>query len=572
MVIWDVTKKLMPYMKQHSGRISVSIVLSFIIAALQAAQVKLVKPLFDQGLSSSGSFAETFNIAAILFGIGILQFPTRFFHFYLIRYAIDKTVCCIREDVFKKMQKLPTSYYTANKQGTLVSHLLSDAVMYAQGIRGSIDLVREPLKALAMLIIAVMADWQLTLIILLITPLFLLIFERTGKKLRVNQADIQEETSHLSHHIGEGVSGHKITKAFNLQNYVWRRFGSAQQKLFSKTMKNTFIEEIAHPLVEFVGILSFSGVIIFAHHRISSQAISTGDFVSFIAALALLMDPIRKFSQANVKLNQAQAAGVRIRHLLNLPEERDLGERKGLHFKDKIKLHQLSFDYGRENILQDLTMEIKKGQKVAFVGLSGSGKSTLINLLLGLYPVKKGMITIDGVSIDQFKLEALRNLFGLVSQDLFLFHDTIRENLTLGGDFTEETIHQSMEIAYATDFINKLPYGIDTVIGDRGAQLSGGQQQRLTIARAWLQNPEILLFDEATSSLDNESELVVQKALEKMASQKTVIAVAHRLSTIKNYDHIFVLQNGRLMEEGTHRGLVENTGEYAKLYELGKMV
>ena len=182
------------------------------------------------------------------------------------------------------------------------------------------------------------------------------------------------------------------------------------------------------------------------------------------------------------------------------------------------------------------------------------------------------MIKIDGISIDQFKLKTLRDIFGLVCQDLFLFHDTIRENLTLGGNFTEKKIYESLEIAYAIDFVQKLPHGIDTVIGDRGAQLSGGQQQRLTIARAWLQNSEILLFDEATSSLDNESELMVQKALDKMASKKTVIAVAHRLSTIKNYDRIFVLQNGRLMEEGTHQGLIKKTGEYAKLYELGKMI
>ena len=366
MAIWDVTKKLMPYMRQHSGRITVSVLLSFVIAALQAAQVKLVRPLFDQGLSTGGSFSDTFNIAAVLFGIGILQFPTRFFHFYLIRYAIDKTVCCLRDDIFKKMQKLPTDFYNASKQGTLISHFLSDAAMYAQGIRGVIDLIREPLKAMAMFTMAVMADWQLTLVILLITPLFLLIFERSGKRLRLGQADIQEETSHLSHHITEGVGGHKVTKAFNLQDYVWKRFNMAQQKLFSKTMKNTFIEEIAHPMVEFVGILSFSGVIIFAHHRISTQAMSTGDFVSFIAALALLMDPIRKFSQANVKLNQAQAAAQRIRHLLALPEEKDLGNKTSLNFKDKIEFHRLSFNYGRENVLSDLSMEIKKGQKSRF--------------------------------------------------------------------------------------------------------------------------------------------------------------------------------------------------------------
>ncbi|MCY4524730.1 MAG: ABC transporter ATP-binding protein, partial [Halobacteriovoraceae bacterium] len=513
MIIWSVTKKLIPYIKEHSGKIIISILLSFVLAALQAAQVKLIKPLFDQGLNPEGTFEETMAIAATLLGIGLLQFPTRFFHFYFIRYSIEKTTCSIRDNIFKKIQKLPTSFYTKSRQGGLISHFLSDAHLYAQGIRGAIDLIREPLKALAMLTMAIMADWQLTLIILLMTPLFVLIFEKTGKKLRINQAHVQEKTAHLSHHIAEGIGGHKITKAFNLQNYIWKRFCNAQQKLFSMSMKNIFVEEIAHPLVELIVIISLTGVIVFAHYRISSQVISTGDFVSFMAALILLMDPIRKFSQANVRLNQAQAAAERVSHLLSLSEEQDSGIKKITSFKNSIKLHNLSFDYGRETVLHDLSMEIKKGQKVAFVGLSGSGKSTLINLLLGLYPVNKGMISIDGISIDQFKLEHLRNLFGLVSQDLFLFNDTIRENLTLGGKFTEEKIYQSLEISYATDFVLKLPKGIDTIIGDRGAELSGGQQQRITIARAWLQNPEILLFDEATSSLDNESELVVQKAL-----------------------------------------------------------
>jgi len=295
-----------------------------------------------------------------------------------------------------------------------------------------------------------------------------------------------------------------------------------------------------------------------------------GEFISFIAALALFMDPIRKFSQANVRLSQAQAAAERIFGIFNLEEEKDNGTEIVSNFNDSIKVSNLTFSYGEGDVIKDLNLEIKKGQKVALVGLSGSGKSTLINLLLGLYPIEKGSIEIDGHQIDKIKLKNLRDLFGLVSQDIFLFNDSVKTNLFLDQNIEQEQLAQALDVAYAKDFVEKLPQGDETLVGDRGARLSGGQQQRLTIARAYLQNTDILLFDEATSALDNESEKVVQKALENLAGEKTVIAVAHRLSTIQDFDQIFVMHEGKLVEQGTHNELMANQHEYAKLYELSQ--
>lgn len=578
MAIWDVTKKLLPYVKKNKWRVLGSVLLSFVLAGIQGLQVRLIKPIFDHGLKGGDGLEEAIKLAAILLGLGVLHFPARFFHFYWIRYAVDRAVGLIRRDIYEKMQKLPSSFYTANKQGTLVSHMAYDAQKYAEGIRGVVDLIREPLKAVAMFTLAVMADWQLTLAIVVSTPLFVLIFQRCGKSIQRHQGVVQKEVAELTHFVGEEVSGHKITKAFNLQEYGMSRFEKAQKKVFRALMRVSFIEEISHPLVEFVGVLTFSAVVVFAQYRISSGAITSGNFVSFVAALALLMEPIRKFSQANVMLNQAQAAGTRLYRLFFLPEERDRerGHRQAVAIKfcDKIQCQNLSFSYvskEENNVLSNLSLTVKKGQKVAIVGLSGSGKSTLINLFLGLYPVDYGTITIDGVPIDQYSRASLRNLLGYVGQDVFLFHDTVRENLTLGQSFPPDNIQEALEVAHATAFVDKLPGGLDTIIGDRGTKLSGGQQQRLTIARAYLRDPQILLFDEATSALDNKSELLVQKALESVASQKTVIAVAHRLSTIQNYDRIYVLSEGHLVEEGTHDELVKRRGgEYAKLYELGQ--
>jgi subfamily B ATP-binding cassette protein MsbA len=346
------------------------------------------------------------------------------------------------------------------------------------------------------------------------------------------------------------------------------RFLRSQNYYFDYTMRTSKVEEIAHPFVELVGAIAFSCIIVFAYFRIKTGAMTIGDFIQFATALALLMDPIRKYSQANVKLGQGLAAADRINQILDLDEEVDRGTYEVKHFESEIIVKDVTFSYGEGEVLKNLSLSVKKGQKVALVGLSGSGKSTLINLLLGLYPIENGSITIDGRKLSEIELRPLRKLFGLVSQDVFLFHDTIRSNLTIGGLFTDEQIRKALEVSYASEFVDKLPNGLETVIGDRGAKLSGGQQQRLTIARAFLQNTDILLFDEATSALDNESEKVVQRALEAIAGNKTVIAVAHRLSTVQDYDRIFVLKDGSLVEEGPHAELIAKNGEYKKLYEL----
>lgn len=542
--------------------------LSFVLAALTGAQVKLIKPIFDSGLSGSATLQEVLTLSGLLLLLGVINFPARYFHFYWMRYVGEKMNSDMRSTLFAKLQRLPTSFYNQNKQGRMLSTVLNDAEIFAQSFRALIDIIREPVKALVYLGLAIYSDWQLTLVILVVGPLFVMIFQISGKKIKANQAQVQEGRAELTHNLAEGLSSHKVTKAFNLQKFVMERYERSQDYYFKFQMKTTKVEEIAHPFVELIGAIAFSLVIVFAYYRIKSGAMTVGDFIQFVAALALLMDPIRKYSQANVKLGQGLAAADRINQILDLEEEVDRGTYEIKSFNDEIAVNNVTFGYGEADVLKDFSLKVKKGQKIALVGLSGSGKSTLINLLLGLYPLSKGSITIDGRSLSDIKLKELRKRFGLVSQDIFLFHDTIRENLTIGGTFSDEEIQRALEVSYASEFVSKLPQGLNTVVGDRGAKLSGGQQQRLTIARAFLQNTDILLFDEATSALDNESEKVVQRALESIAGNKTVIAVAHRLSTIQDYDRIFVLKDGRLVEEGTHNELMSNNSEYKKLYEL----
>ncbi len=558
---------LWPFIRPYKYKAIGSFGLSIILAAIAAMQMRLIEPIFKKGFDPSSPKEEIFKLALFLLILGIVNFPARFFHFYWIRFIVDRATCELREKIFVKMQALPTGYFAKSKQGDLISTILNDTHIFSSGFRGFVDLFREPLKALAYLGMAFYYDVQLTLVIMLITPFLIAIFNISGKKVKSNQGHVQKDQAEFTHNIAEGISGHKLTKAFNLQKFVTRRFTQSQDAFFNSQMRTTFVEEMAHPFVELVGAVAFSGVIVFAYYRVQS-GLTLAEFVGFLSSLALLMDPIRKFSQANVKISQSKAASERIFKILNLEEERKEGDIIESSFKDKIVIKDLDFSYGEKQVLSQLSLEIPKGKKIALVGLSGSGKSTLINLLLGLYAVEDGKIFIDGKDINSIELKSLRELFGFVSQDIFLFHDSILSNLELGEKFDKQDIQKALEVSYVDEYINKLPEGLETVIGDRGARLSGGQQQRVTIARAFLQNNEILLFDEATSALDNESEKIVQKALETISGNKTVVAVAHRLSTIQNYDLIYVFKDGHIIESGNHSQLMSAEGEYKKLYAL----
>jgi len=295
-------QRISPYMMEHRWRLVGALFLSFALAALKGWQAYLVKPIFDQGLGMSAQSKDVYFLAGLLLFIMMVNFPCRYFHFYWLRFVVDHTTCRVREALYRKIQNLPLSFFAEQKQGAIVSGLINDTQMFSQGLRGAIDIVREPLTALFMLGLAIYRDWQLTLVIFIVSPLFVLIFGKSGKKVKSNQHFVQEELGILTHVLSEGITGNKVIKAFNLQNLSLSRFLRTQQTYFKHLMQTTKIEEIAHPLVELVGAIAFSGIIIFAHHRIQSGAITTGDFVSFVTAMALLMDPIRKYSQANIKL------------------------------------------------------------------------------------------------------------------------------------------------------------------------------------------------------------------------------------------------------------------------------
>lgn len=565
-----VLKLMFPYLRPFWKEALVAALLAFPLSAIKGYEAFLVKDIFDKGFSADSSFSDARNLALILVGLGILNFPLRYFHYHGLRQVVDKSTRLIRSKIYHKFQVLPSKYFSHQKQGTLISTIMNDTAVFSEAFKNSLEVVREPITAISLLGVAFYHDWQLTLIIFLTAPLFIVTFHFSGKRIRKYVGRAQQDNADMTHVVGEALGGQKIVKAFGLQDYIIGRFENMQTKfLFHRTRSNS-AEELSHPLVELIGSIAFAGVIIFAHHRIKSGELTTGGFISFVAALAMFMDPVRRYSKANAKLNQAQAAATRIFGLLDVEEEpkKDLKELPSLN--QTIEFKNVTFSYGEGNVLKNFNLTIHKGEKIGLVGLSGSGKSTLVSLLLRLYDVTEGEILVDGVNINQYTLPSIRKVFGLVSQDIFLFNDTVRENLTTGDVHTDEEIKHALEISFAWEFVKDLPHGLETSIGDRGLRLSGGQSQRLTIARAFLKNRDVLLFDEATSALDNESEKIVQKALERVAGHKTVIAVAHRLSTLKDFNRIVVMKDGHKIEEGSHQELIEKGGEYKKLYELSQ--
>ncbi len=566
----QVLKLMLPYLRPFWKEATVAVLLALPLSALKAYEAYLVKDIFDKGFAAGAPASEAWRLAGLLVVIGLANYPLRFFHYYGLRMIVDRVTCSLRSKLFAKYQRMPSAFYAQAKQGALVSTMTSDTHMFSDSFKNALEIIREPVTALALLGVAFYHDWQLTLVIFAVSPVFILIFGRLGASIRKHVRLAQQEQAEMTHAVTEALGGQRIAKAFNLQDYLLARFDRIQERFLAHRKRSNSAEEHSHPAVELVGSLAFAGVIVFAHHRISSGALTTGGFLSFIAALAMFMDPIRKFSKANAKLSQARAASDRLNALLDVAEEPEGGSYGQENFRSRIEFQNVSFSYGDNEVLRDFSLVVEKGQKVGLVGLSGSGKSTLLSLLLRLYPVTRGRILVDGVDINDWDLRSLRRLFALVSQDIFLFNDSVRENLTTGEKHSEEEIRRALEVSYAEEFVRTLPQGLETHIGDRGLRLSGGQGQRLTIARAFLKDRDVLLFDEATSALDNESEKTVQAALERVAGHKTVIAVAHRLSTLKNYDRIVVLKEGRKIEEGPHAALMGNGGEYRKLYELSQ--
>ncbi len=565
-----IIEKIYPYLKPYKKEALIAMLFAIPLALIKATEAYFIKDLFNKGLTAQSSYMDAFKYAGIIVGLTIFQYIFRLIHFYHLRMVVEKSCALMREKIAEKLQSVPLSFYSQSKQGETLSVVTNDTLLFSEGFRTLIEVIREPISILALLGVALYRDWQLTLVIFALAPIFILVLKRFGKTVKSKNMEVQNELASITHATTEIITGNKVIRSFNLQKYVNTRFYNSMKRYLKAKSKAIFIEENSSPMIELIGALGFAVVILIAHQRITHGNLTTGDFISFISAMALIMDPIRKFSNAQVNLSRSQAAGQRIWNILSLENEVNLGRKKIDRFSNALEIKNLHFSYDQNPVLKNINLTIKKGEKVGLVGLSGSGKSTLLNILLRFTDYKEGEILIDNVNIKEIDVYNYRHQFSYVGQNVFLFNDSVKENLSLGKKISDEEINEALIKTTSLDFVSQMNKGIESHIGDSGSKLSGGQAQRLTLARALIQKSPILLLDEATSALDNESEKTIQQTLSEISKETTVIAIAHRLSSLYSFDRLVVMKEGQIIEMGTHQELLQKNGEYFKLYSLAQ--
>lgn len=509
-----------------------------------------------------------------LFIIGVFAFRglMNFGQSYLTDYVGLRIVNDLRNALNRHLQTLSLSFFHRHPTGTLISRVNNDVALVRGALTDSVaSLIRDTMSLIVLIVVVFLKDWVLATIACVVFPASILPVVRLTRKIKRSTRRGQVTTGTLTNLLQESIQGNRIVKAFGMEKYETERFGQENQRLFKQFIKASRMRSIVQPTMELLASFGIGGVFWYGGFSVIAGNRTAGEFLAFLTAMFLMYQPFRNLARTYTVVQQGLVGAERIFEILDeAPEIRTRSNaRPALPFSQEIEFQNVSFGYGRKLVLKDINVKIRAGEMVALVGVSGVGKSTLADLIPRFYDISSGMITLDGVDIREVTLESLRSQIGIVTQSTFLFNDTARNNIAYGDPSKDmDHIVAAAKAAHAHDFIMAMPQGYDTLIGEMGARLSGGQRQRLAIARALLKDAPILILDEATSSLDSESERLVQEALERLMVGRTVLVIAHRLSTIRKANRIGVLVDGCIVEEGTHEELLARESEYSRLYTL----